>query len=153
MLRTSGFRFGIRQWFHDATAQQHLPGLEDTLRKIGELARKNTAQSSPHRRQHIPVEHRSDVNRTHCCEQYSASGKRVWQSSALASPTKILNTRSALIGGDIEPSEEPREDVEMENDEIEEPSEVPRGRANPRNPTRRESEECAARHFGRFFPR
>ena len=43
----------------------------------------------------------------------------MWQSSALVSPT----------GDDIEPIAAPREDVEMENDEDDEPleAEVPRG--------------------------
>ena len=49
--------------------------------KIGELARKKRAQSSSHRRKHL------QFLREHC----SAAGKRVWQSSALVSPTKTLN--------------------------------------------------------------
>ena len=97
------------------------PGNEDTLRTIRDLVRKTTAHSSLHRRQHLqfPLEERSEANRNHCCEQFSAAGTRVWQSSALVSPT----------GDDIEPIAAPREDVEMENDEDDEPleAEVPRG--------------------------
>ena len=48
-----------------------------------------------------------------CCEQFSAAGKRVWQSSALVIPTKTLNTDLAPVGDDIELTEAPREDVEM----------------------------------------
>ena len=40
-------------------------------------------------------------------------GKRVWQSSALVSPTKALNRDVAPIGDDIEPVGESRADVEM----------------------------------------
>ena len=78
-------------------------------------------------------------------KQFSAAGKRVYQSSALVSPTKIVNTDLAPIGDDIEPIEVPQEDVEMENDEDEdeEPleAEVPRARMNPKNPTSREKQE------------
>ena len=52
-------------------------------------------------------------------EQFSAAGKRVYQSSALVSPAKIVNTDLAPIGDDIEPIEVPQEDVAMENDEDE----------------------------------
>ena len=45
----------------------------------------------------------------------------MWQSSTLVSPTTSLNTDLAPIGDDIEPIEAPREDVEMGNDEDEEP--------------------------------
>ena len=48
---------------------------------------------------------------------FSAAGKRVWQSSALVSPTKTLNTDLAPIGDDAEPTEAPHEDVELGNDE------------------------------------
>ena len=65
----------------------------------------------------------SEVNRNQCCEQFSAAGKPVWQSSAFVSPTVTLKTDSAPIGDDIEPIEVPPEDVEMENDE-EEPMEA-----------------------------
>ena len=64
-------------------------------------------------------------------------GKRLWQSSALVSPTKTLIRDVAPIGDDIEPIGESRADVEMENDEDEEPleAEIPRVRMNPKNPT------------------
>ena len=44
--------------------------------------------------------------------------------------------RSGPIGDDIEQIEAPRDDVEMGNDEDEEPLEAegPRGRMNPKNP-------------------
>ena len=45
-------------------------------------------------------------------EQFPAARKRVWQISALVSPTKIMNTSLAPIGDDIEPIEAPREGVE-----------------------------------------
>ena len=71
------------------------------------------------------------------CEEQSAVGKRGWQSSALVSPTKILDRDVAPIGDDIEPVGESRVDVEMGNEEDEEPSEaeIPRVRMNPYNPT------------------
>ena len=74
---------------------------------------------------------------------FSATRKRVWQSSGLVSPTKVLHTDLGQIGDDIEPIEVPREDVEMENDEDEEPleAEIPRARKNPKNPTSREKQE------------
>ena len=50
-------------------------------------------------------------------ETISAVGKRVWQSSALVSPTKILNRDVASTGDDIEP----RADVGTGNEEDEEP--------------------------------
>ena len=51
------------------------------------------------------------------------------------SPTKTLNTDLAPIGDDVEPVEAPRGDVEMRNDEDEEPleAEVPSDRMNPKN--------------------
>ena len=91
--------------------------------------------SGPHRRQHLHclLEQRSEVNRNQYCEQLSASWKRAWQSSACVSPTETLNT-------DLVPDiEAPREDVEIGNEEDEEPldAEVPRTRMNPKNPTSR----------------
>ena len=67
----------------------------------------------------------------------------MWQSSALVSPTKTLNTDLALIGDDIEPIEAPRGDVEMENDEDEEPlgAEILRAKMNPINSTSRQKQE------------
>ena len=72
-----------------------------------------------------------------------AVGKRGWQSSALASPTKTLNRDVAPIGDDIEPVGESRADVEMGNEEDEEPveAEIPRVTMNPKNPTSREKQE------------
>ena len=61
-------------------------------------------------------------------EELSAIGKRGWQSSAPVSPTKTFNRDVAPIGDDIEPVGESRADVEMGNEEDEEPSqaEIPR---------------------------
>ena len=73
----------------------------------------------------------------------SAVGKRVWQSSALVSPTKTLNRDVAPIGDDIEPIGESRADVEMTNEEDEETweAENPRVKMNPKNPTSREKQK------------
>ena len=73
------------------------------------------------RKQHIPLEQRSEIHRNPYCEQFSAAGTRLWQSSALVSPTKILNMDLAPIGDDTELNEAPREEVEMGNDEDEKP--------------------------------
>ena len=72
--------------------------------------------------------------------------KRRWQSSALESPTKTLNRDVAPIGDDTEPVVESRADVEMRNEEDEEPleAEIPRVRMNPKNPTSREKQEHEA---------
>ena len=45
-------------------------------------------------------EHRSEIHGDQQCEQRSAVGKRVLQSSALVSPTKTLNRDVAPIGDD-----------------------------------------------------
>ena len=65
------------------------------------------------------------------------------QSSALVSPTKTLNRDVAPIGDDIEPVGESRADVEMGNEEDEEPleAEILRVRMNPKNPTSQEKQE------------
>ena len=57
--------------------------------------------------------------------------------------TKTLNTDIAQIGGDIEPTEAPREDVDIGNEEDEEPLEAEFHRAtmNPKNPTSREQQQ------------
>ena len=95
--------------------------------------------SSPHRRQHLHclLEQRSKVNRNQYCEQLSASWKRAWRSSACVCPTETLNTD---LTSDIEA---PREDVEIGNEEDEEPleAEVPKTRMNPKNPTSRKKQE------------
>ena len=77
------------------------------------------------------------------CEELSAVGKRRWQSSALVSPTKILNRDVAPSDDDIEPVGESRADVEVGNEEDEEPLEakIPSVRMNPKNPTSREKQE------------
>ena len=126
MQKTSTFLIGIRRQFRDSGAQQHWPGNKDTFRKIGELVRKKTVHGSRHRRKplHYLLEQRSEVHRNQHCEHFSAGGKRVWQSSALVSPTNTLNTDLAPIGDDIDPIEAPRDDVEMGNDEDEEPLEA-----------------------------
>ena len=46
-------------------------------------------------------------------EEFSAVGKRVWQSSAFVSPTKIQNRDVAPTGNDIEPVKVAREGVRM----------------------------------------
>ena len=86
---------------------------------------------------------RCEVQRNQHREQFSAAGKRVWQSSALVSPTKTLNTDLAPIGDGIEPTDAPREEVEMENEEDGEPleAEAPGARMSPKNPTSRETQE------------
>ena len=43
-----------------------------------------------------------------CCEEKSTVGKRVWQSSALVSPTTTLSRDVAPLGDDIEPMGESR---------------------------------------------
>ena len=67
----------------------------------------------------------------------------MWQSRSLVSPAETLNTDLAPIGDDIEPIEAPREDVEMGNDEDEEPLEAkfPRTIMTPKNPMSREKQE------------
>ena len=73
----------------------------------------------------------------------SAVEKRGWQSSALVSPTNTLNRDVSPIDDNIEPVGESRADVEMGNEEDEEPleAEFPRVRMNPKNPTSREIQE------------
>ena len=70
----------------------------------------------------------------------------MWQSSALVSPTKTLNRDVAPIGDGIEPFGESRADVDLGNEEDEEPleAEVPRVRMNTKNPTRRVKQEHEA---------
>ena len=77
------------------------------------------------------------------CEEESAVGKRGWQSGAPVSPTKTLDRDAAPVGDGIEPVGESRADVEMGNEEDEEPldAEIPRVRMNAKNPTRREKQE------------
>ena len=77
------------------------------------------------------------------CEELSAVGKRGWQSSTLVSPTKTLNRDAAPTGDDIEPVGESCADVEMGNEEDEEPleAEIPRIRMNPKSPTSGEKQE------------
>ena len=59
------------------------------------------------------------------------------------SPTKTLNTDLAPVGDDIEPIYVPLGDVDMGNDEDEEPweAEVPRARMHPKNPSSREKQQ------------
>ena len=96
--------------------------------------RKNTAHSILHRRQHLQflLEQRRENRQKPSCEQFSAARKRLWQISALVNPTKTLNRDVAPSGDDIEAVVESRADVEMGNDEDEDPlaSEVPRARMN-----------------------
>ena len=139
------FLLGTRRWIHDPGSQQHWSRNENSFWEIGELVWKGRTHPSVSRKQQnqfLP-EPRSEIHRDQSCEQRSAVGKRVWQSSALVSPTKTLNRDVAPIGDDIEPIEVPRADVEMGNDEDEEPleAESPRVRMHPKNPTSREKQE------------
>ena len=95
------------------------------FREIGELTWQERTHSSLSRKQHFQLlpEPRSEIERDQQCEQCSAVEKRVWQSSVLVSPTKTLNRDVAPIGDDIEPVGESRADVEMGNEEEEEPLE------------------------------
>ena len=67
----------------------------------------------------------------------------MWQTSALVSPSKTLNTDLSPSGDDIEPIEAAREDVETGNDKDEEQveAEVPRARMNSKNPANREKQQ------------
>ena len=129
---------GIGRWFHDSRVPPTWYVNEDTLRKVGELVRKNTNsfRSTSKTTSSLLFEQRSEVNRNQCCERLSACWKRAWQSSACVSPTETLNTDLAPIDDDIEAH---REGVEIGNEEDEEPleTEVPRTRMNPKNPTSR----------------
>ena len=80
------------------------------------MVRNKTAHVSLHRRQHLQIlfGQRSEIHRNQHCEQFSSAVKRVWQSSALASPTKTLNTDLAPNADDVEPIKAAREDVEVE---------------------------------------
>ena len=60
-------------------------------------------------------EESSEIHRNQYCEQFSAAGKRLLQSSALVSPTKALNTDLVPVGDGTEPFEALRADVKMEN--------------------------------------
>ena len=77
-----------------------------------------------------------------------SSGERVWQSSARKS-----NENSEHGSGpncdDTVPMEAPREDVEMESDEDEEPweAEVPRARVSANNPTSGEKQDHEDPHM------
>ena len=73
----------------------------------------------------------TDTNNVNNAQQ---SGQ-VWQSNALLSPTKTLNRDVAPIGDDIEPIGESRADVELGNDEDEEPleAEIPWVWMDPKN--------------------
>ena len=75
------------------------------------------------------------------CEELSAVGKRGWQSGALVSPTKTLNRDVAPIDDDIEPVGESRADVEMSNEEDEEPleAEIPSQNESKESIERRET--------------
>ena len=96
-------------------------GNENSFREIGEFAWKKRTHSSLSRKQHLQFlpEPRSEIHRDQQCERCSAVGKRVWQSSALVSPTKAMDRDVAPVGDDIEPNGESRADVG--NDENEEP--------------------------------
>ena len=130
----SRFLFRTPRWFHDSNAQQNWPGYERT-QLIPVYIQDYIFQ--------FPPAQRSEVNRNQYCEQFSADEKRAWQSSALKSTTKTLNTDLVSIGDDIEPIGESRADVEMGNDEDEDPleAEIPGARMNPKNPTSREKQE------------
>ena len=111
--RTTRFLPWTWRWLHDSESQQNWSGNENSFREIGELAwkeRTHSSQSWEVRSQFLP-EPRSEVwrnpqrerRRAVSWEGESTVGKRVWQSSALVSPTKTLNRDVAPIGDDIEP--------------------------------------------------
>ena len=79
------------------------------------------------------LEPRSNFHRNQQCEQCSAVGKHVWQSSALVSSTKTLNRDVAPIGDDIEPIAESRADVGMRKMKNPWKEKIPRVRMNPKN--------------------
>ena len=119
---------------------------EDAFRKIGDLTRKKAAhvQSTSKTTSSIFfLSKEVKSTETQIVNNSQQPGNEYRRASALVSPTEILNTDLAPIGDDIEPIETPREDVEMGNDEDEEPlnAEVPRARMNPKNPTSRETQE------------
>ena len=72
----------------------------------------------------------------HCfCEEQSTARKRVWQSSALVSPTTTLKRDVAPIGDDIESVEESRADLKTGSEEEESfEAEIPTVGMNPKNP-------------------
>ena len=116
---------------------------ENSFGEIGDLAWNKRAHSRVSRKQHFRflLEQRGDIHRNQrYCEELSAVGKRVWQSSALVRPTKIPNRDGASIGSDIETVQVPREDIRMGIEEGEEPleAEIPGVRTNRKNPTNRE---------------
>ena len=69
----------------------------------------------------------------------SVARKRVWESGALVSPTKTLNTDLTTIGDDLEQVEALREDVEIGNDEDEEPLEAEVPKIGFQNPSSRDA--------------
>ena len=119
-------------------------GMRNHVEKLVNWYGRNDLNPVLSRKQHFQFlpEPKSEIHRNHLCEQCSAVGKRVWLSSALVSPTKTLNRDVAPIGDDIEPIGESRADVEVGNDEDEEPleAEIARVTMNPKNPTSREKQ-------------
>ena len=135
MQRTSRFKFGSDSGFlilvHSEIGRD---------RRIFECLVNWHAKAKTHLRLHLRqhlqllLEKRGEVNGEQHCEHISEVGKRILQSSALVSPTRTLSENLAPIGGDTEPLEVPREDVEMRR---EEEATIPRARLKNKNPTRR----------------
>ena len=73
--RHQDFNLGSDGGFLKPAQRKKWPGRKDTLRTIGALVRKNTAQSSFHRRQHLQfrITQRNEVNRKQYREQLSAA--------------------------------------------------------------------------------
>ena len=107
------------------------------------LSRKQHFQFLPEPRSEIDRHQQCERCRSLSCKELPAIGERGWQSSALVSPTKTLSRDVAPIGDDTEPVGKSRADVEMGNEEDEEPleAEIPRVRMNPKNPASREKQE------------
>ena len=89
------------------------------------------------------------------CEEESPIKKRVWQSSALASPTTTLNRDAVPIGDDIE-VEESRRDVETGNEEEESQEEgIPTFEViykNPISTAEQEHEDCGHAVYRNWCP-
>ena len=118
-------------------------GNENLFSEIGELAWKDEL---------IPVCLANNIFNFHLNREVSSTQTNNVNNSqqsgnedgrALVSPTQTLNRDVAPIGDDIEPVGESRADVEMGNEEDEEPleAEIPRVRMNPKNPTSRDKQE------------
>ena len=105
---------------------------------------KTTFSTSPEPRSEIDKDQQCERCGSLLHEEWSAVGKRRWQSAPLVSPTTTLNRDVALIGDDIEQVGESRADVEMGKEEEDEElceAAIPRVKMNQKNPTSREKQE------------